>query len=122
MRISEKIIITEKMVEDFSNLSGDKNPIHLDEEYAKGTSFNTRIVQGLLVSSFFSKIISNSYPGNGSIYLRQNLNFINPCFIGDEIEVIIELEKKEGNKFFLNTNILRKDTIIVEGSALVLKK
>lgn len=122
MRVSEKIKITEKMVVDFANLSGDKNPIHLDEEYAKTLSFNTRIVQGLLVSSFFSRIISNIYPGYGSIYLKQNLNFVNPCFIGDEVEVVIELNKKEGCKFFLNTYAFRENTVIVEGDALILKK
>lgn len=122
MRVSEKIVVTENMVIDFANLSGDKNPIHLDEEYAKNTIFNRRIVHGLLLSSFFSRIISRDYPGSGSVYLKQDLNFKNPCFIDDEIEVTVELEKIEGNRFFLHTTIFRDDVVIVEGTALVLKK
>lgn len=122
MRVSQRIIITEKMVKDFANVSGDNNPLHLDDDFAKKTKFGSRIVQGLLMGSFFSKIIANDYPGPGSIYLEQNLNFQNPCFINDEIEVIVELEKKEGNKFFLNTNIYRGDVKIIQGSAIILKK
>lgn len=121
MRVSEKIIISENMVKNFSELSGDKNPIHLDEEYAKTTSFGKRIAHGMLVSSFFSKIISEVYPGKGSIYLQQNLTFKNPCFIEDEIDVVVELEKQEGKKFYLKTIIYNEDKILVEGNAIILK-
>ena len=109
MRVSEKILISEDMVKDFSELSGDKNPIHLDEEYAKSTIFGKRVAHGMLLSSFFSRLISEVYPGKGSIYLQQNLIFKNPCFINDEIEVIVELDKKDGNKFFLKTIIFKDD-------------
>jgi 3-hydroxybutyryl-CoA dehydratase len=122
MRVSEKILISEDMVKDFSELSGDKNPIHLDEEYAKSTIFGKRVAHGMLLSSFFSRLISEVYPGKGSIYLQQNLIFKNPCFINDEIEVIVELDKKDGNKFFLKTIIFKDDEILIEGNAIILKK
>lgn len=120
MRISEKIKITNDMVVKFSELSGDKNPIHLNEEYAKNTKFGRRIVHGLLLSSFFSRLISDKYPGEGSIYITQNLNFKKPCFIDDMVEVIIELDKNEGNKFFLKTLIYRDNDVLIDGNALVL--
>jgi 3-hydroxybutyryl-CoA dehydratase len=122
MRVSEKITITDKMVIDFSNLSGDKNPIHLDEEYSKNSIFGKRIVHGMLISSFFSKIIASDYPGEGSIYLKQDLNFKNPCYINDEIEIVVELDKKENNKYYLKTKVMRNGTEIIDGNAIVLKK
>ena len=122
MRVSEKITITDKMVRDFSELVGDKNPIHLDDEYAKNSIFGKRIVHGMLLSSFFSKIIATNYPGEGSIYLKQDLNFKNPCYINDEIEIVVELDKKENNKYFLKTKIIRDNIEIIDGNAIVLKK
>jgi 3-hydroxybutyryl-CoA dehydratase len=112
MRVSEKILISEDMVKDFSELSGD----------AKSTIFGKRVAHGMLLSSFFSRLISEVYPGKGSIYLQQNLIFKNPCFINDEIEVIVELDKKDGNKFFLKTIIFKDDEILIEGNAIILKK
>ena len=122
MRVSEKITITDKMVRDFSELVGDKNPIHLDDEYAKNSIFGKRIVHGMLLSSFFSKIIATNYPGEGSIYLKQDLNFKNPCYINDEIEIVVELDKKENNKYYLKTKIIRDNIEIIDGNAIVLKK
>ena len=122
MRVSEKITITDKMVRDFSELVGDKNPIHLDDEYSKNSIFGKRIVHGMLLSSFFSKIIATNYPGEGSIYLKQDLNFKNPCYINDEIEIVVELDKKENNKYFLKTKIIRDNIEIIDGNAIVLKK
>jgi 3-hydroxybutyryl-CoA dehydratase len=122
MRVSEKITITDKMVRDFSELVGDKNPIHLDDEYSKNSIFGKRIVHGMLLSSFFSKIIATTYPGEGSIYLKQDLNFKNPCYINDEIEIVVELDKKENNKYFLKTKIIRDNIEIIDGNAIVLKK
>jgi 3-hydroxybutyryl-CoA dehydratase len=122
MRISEKIKITNDMVKIFSELSGDKNPIHLDNEYAKKTIFGKRIVHGMLLSSFFSKLIATDYPGEGSIYLQQNLKFNNPCYIDDEIEVVIELDNVENNKYLLKTYILKDEINIVDGYAVVIKK
>lgn len=121
MRISEKIKITNDMVIKFAEVTGDINPLHLDDEYSKNTIFKKRIVHGMLLVSFFSKLIANKYPGEGSIYLQQDVKFKNPCYIDDEIEVIIELVKNENNKFFLSTEIIRNDLSLVTGNAVVLK-
>ena len=75
------------------------------------------------VAVFFSKLISEQYPGHGSIYLNQSLSFISPCFIGDTINVVISLNKKIKNKYYLKTTIYGLDNIkLIEGDALILKK
>jgi 3-hydroxybutyryl-CoA dehydratase len=122
MRVSEDIKITEDMVIQFSELSGDKNPIHLDDEYAKNSVFGKKIVHGILLVSFFSKLIADKYPGEGSIYLSQNVYFKNPCFINDTITVIVELNEKIKNKYYLKTSIVRDDITLIEGDAVILKK
>lgn len=121
MRVSEKIKITDSIISKFSEVSGDKNPIHLNDDYAKKSRFGKRIAHGMLLASFFSKLISEKYPGEGSIYLKQELNFKNPCFIDDEIEIIIELINKDKNKYQLKTEIYRNDTLLIDGNALVIK-
>ena len=98
MRVSEKITITDKMVRDFSELVGDKNPIHLDDEYSKNSIFGKRIVHGMLLSSFFSKIIATNYPGEGSIYLKQDLNFKNPDFGGKRMKSKRRKSKRRNSK------------------------
>lgn len=123
MLVSEKIKITEEMVIGFSELIGDKNPLHLDDEYCANTKFKKPIVHGMFLSSFFSKLISEKYPGPGSIYLSQNLSFISPCFIDDTINVVIELNEKINSKYYLKTIIYDLDNNkIIEGEALILKR
>jgi len=123
MKFSENFTISMDLVKSYSELTGDKNPIHLDYEHAKQTIFKKPIAHGMLISSFFSKIISETYPGHGSIYLSQSLNFKNPCYVGDKIEVVIELLNKNNNKYELLTQIYNSDkTLLVDGNALILKK
>ena len=123
MFVSEKITITEEMVIKFSELTGDKNPLHLDIDYCITTKFKKPIVHGMFLSSFFSKLISEKYPGPGSIYLNQNLSFISPCFVGDTVNVVVELNNQIDNKYYLKTIIFdSNDNKIIEGDALILKK
>lgn len=123
MVVSEKITITDEMVIRFSELTGDKNPLHLDSDYCANTKFKKPIVHGMFLSSFFSKLISEKYPGPGSIYLSQNLSFISPCFVGDTINVVIELNEKINSKYYLRTIIYdSNDNKIIDGEALILKK
>jgi 3-hydroxybutyryl-CoA dehydratase len=122
MRVSKKFKITEDIVNNFAIISQDFNPIHLDEEYAKKSIFQKKITHGMLLGSYISGLIANEYPGEGSIYLEQSLSFKNPCFIGDEVEVIVELIYQENYKYKLSTKVLRKDIILVEGEALILKR
>ena len=73
----KKFHVKEEMGQKFAELSGDFNPIHLDGEFAKDSRFNGKIAHGMLVASFISGVIGNDFPGQGSIYMKQELKFIN---------------------------------------------
>jgi 3-hydroxybutyryl-CoA dehydratase len=122
MRVSKKFLITEDIVNEYSKISQDMNPVHLDDEYAKNSIFKKRIAHGMLLGGYISSIIANEYPGEGSIYLQQTLNFLNPCYIGDEIEVVIELIEQKKYKYRLSTKVINQDIILIDGEALILKK
>jgi len=121
MQIKENIKITDKLIKRFAKLTGDNNPIHLSDEYASNTIFNKRIAHGMLVASYFSKIIAQTYPGEGSIYVSQSFNFLKPCYVDDVLEYNIELEKQEKHKYYLLTNIINQTgDLILTGNALVI--
>jgi len=77
--------VLEQDVHAFAALTGDTNPIHLDEEYAAGTMFKGRIAHGTLTASYISTILGTLLPGPGAIYISQSLNFRGPVRIGDEV-------------------------------------
>jgi 3-hydroxybutyryl-CoA dehydratase len=79
--------VSEAEVETFSRATGDKNPVHLDESYAAGTRFKHRIAHGMLAASYISALLGNEFPGPGTIYVSQSLNFLRPVFLGDELTV-----------------------------------
>jgi 3-hydroxybutyryl-CoA dehydratase len=115
--------ITEEDIQKFAELTGDINPIHLNEEYAKKTIFKGRIAHGMLVSSLIATIFGNNFPGNGTIYLSQNIKFINPVSVGDfitaEVEVInIDIER---NRLALKTRCYNQDNVnVIIGEAIVM--
>lgn len=78
-------------VNTFSKLSGDINPVHLDEQYARGTVFGGRIVHGALVSSIFSTIFANHLPGPGCIYLKSENKFLKPVFLNEAVNFKVEI-------------------------------
>lgn len=109
-------------VEKFANLTGDTNPIHLDEEYAQDTIFGKPIVHGFLVGSVFSRIFGTEYPGLGTIYLKQDLLFKAPVYTGQYYFVEIVIVKIYGTKSRadVETNIYDDvGKLVLQGSALV---
>ena len=82
-----QITITESMIDDFAKLTGDFSPIHMDKDYASTTTFEKRVVDGMLLASFLSKIVGMYLPGKHALYFSQSLDFRQPCFIGDTITV-----------------------------------
>ncbi len=82
---------SEEQVRAFAELSGDKNPIHLDAQYAANSVFKRPIVHGVLVLGVFSKIFGSHFPGEGTIYVSQKLEFLRPVYIGDDYEAVAEL-------------------------------
>lgn len=123
MEVKERIKVTSAMVEDFARVSGDINPIHLNEEAARNSIFGKRIAHGILLASFFSKLIAMRYPGPGSIYLSQDLEFLAPCFVDEEIDVVVSLSEQVKSVYMLDTMIYdTSGKILVKGKAKILKK
>src|ERR1700750_1102445 len=72
-------------IDAFARVTGDHNPVHVDEEFAKSTRFGRRIAHGMLTASLISAVLANKLPGEGSVYLGQTLQFVAPVFAGAEI-------------------------------------
>ncbi len=91
-------VFTEADVKTFASLSEDDNPLHLDEEYAAGTSFKKPVVHGVLLLGMFSRIFGNVYPGRGSIYLSQTADFLRPAYLNQRITARVSLVQYDSGK------------------------
>jgi len=117
--------ITEADVLRFAEVTGDKNPIHIDPEYARQTRFKERIAHGMLTASLISAVIGTRLPGPGNIYVSQSLEFKAPVKFGDVIEAEVEIIEKipERNRVRLRTVCRNQDgTVVLEGEAVVLPR
>ena len=83
--------VTEEMIVDFAKATGDDNPVHLDEEFAKTSIFKKRVAHGMLTAGIMSGVFGTQFPGVGTIYISQTINFVRPVFIGDEITVSMKV-------------------------------
>lgn len=83
----------EEDVAEFARVSGDSNPAHMDENYAKTTQFKTRIVHGMLAGSLFSALLGTDLPGVGTIYTGQTLKFTRPVHFGEEITASVTVKE-----------------------------
>ena len=119
---TDNVKVTAVNIKKFASASGDKNPIHLNEKFAKNTIFKSRIAHGMLIASFISSVIGNKFPGNGTIYVSQSLNFKRPVKINDIVKVKVILEKKILKKKWckLKTLCSVKNKIVLEGNAIVI--
>ena len=118
-----QVTITESMLNDFAKLSGDFSPLHMDQEYAASTSFKKRVVHGMLLASFFSRIDGMYLPGKHALYFSQSLNFVNPCFVGEKITVEGEvIDKSIATKIIkLKTRVTNEQgKVLVHGESRVL--
>lgn len=106
----------------FAGISGDTNPMHLNEEYAAATMFEGTIAHGFLSSSFISTVIGTRLPGPGCVYVSQSLKFKAPVRPGDTVTAraeIIELNP-ERNRAKLRTTCTVGETVVIDGEAVVL--
>ena len=114
--------ITDNDIKIFSEITGDKNPVHIDEKFAKETIFKKRITHGFLTGSLISTVIATKLPGPGSVYLKQDIKFLAPVSIGDTVKaqvtvLEIMIEKK---KVKLTTECFVLEKKVLEGSAEIL--
>ena len=117
--------ISEFDVYGFAGISGDFNPVHIDKEFAATTMFKNRIAHGLIAASFISAVLGTTLPGKNTIYMKQELNFLAPVYIGDTVTATVEvIEKIEAkNRAVLRTCVTNQDgEIVVDGQATIMKK
>lgn len=119
MTASVSKTITDADVVQFAELSGDKNPVHLNDEYAKTTPFKARIVHGMFNAALISAVLGTRLPGPGAIYIDQQLRFKAPVFIGDTVEAIAEIEdiNLERRRVKLKTLCRVGGKVVAEGVA-----
>ena len=114
--------ISESDIYLFAGITGDLNPAHINEAYAAKTFFKTRIAHGMLLGGFISAILGNQLPGPGTIYVRQELNFLAPVRMGDTITTRAEVLEiiAEKNRVRLKTTCVNQEgTMVLEGEAIV---
>lgn len=117
--------ITEFDVYQFAGISGDFNPVHINEEFAKNTFFKGRIAHGILTGSFISTVIGTQLPGPNTIYLSQNFRFTAPVRIGDTVRATVEVVDKRDDKKIIKLKTVvfnQHEEIVVDGEAVVMKK
>lgn len=117
----KKTFISEE-VNAFAELSLDRNPIHLDEIYAEQTIFGSRIVHGFLVGSLISAVFGTQLPGEGAIYLHQEMNFRKPVYHGEEITATVTVTniRKEKSILYFDTKCENgRGEIVIDGNAVL---
>jgi len=113
--------ITETDLRNFSGVSGDTNPMHLNEEFARATPFGGCIVHGMLTASLISAVIGTKLPGPGCIYMSQSLKFLAPVRVGDTVYAVATIKTllPEKRRVVLETKCYVGDNVVIEGEALI---
>ena len=122
-KASRTTIITDEMIHAFAALTGDNNPVHLDDTYAATTRFGRRIAHGMIAAGLISAVLANDLPGPGTVYLSQTLKFKAPVYPGDTITATVEVKSVRPDKpiVTLRTLCTNQDTaIVLEGEAVVI--
>ena len=112
-------------IDAFAEVTGDHNPVHVDEEFAKTTRFGRRIAHGMLTASLISAVLANKLPGEGSVYLGQTLQFVAPVFAGDEITARVTVKEVREDKPILKLETIcmnQRGEVVIRGEATVLKR
>ena len=122
MRRSLRKQITDRDIELFSEVSTDRNPVHLDDDYAQDTIFEGRIAHGMLTASLISAVIGEQLPGHGTVYLGQSLKFMAPVRPGDMVfaEVEVTAIDHSRRRVTLDCHCAVGDTVVLKGEAMVL--
>jgi len=117
--------IEQSDIDAFASVTGDHNPVHVDEEFAKTTRFGKRIAHGMLTASLISAVLANKLPGEGSVYLGQTLQFVAPVFPGDEITARVTVKEIREDKPIVKLETVcmnQRGEVVIRGEATVLKR
>ncbi len=117
---------TQEDVKAFADITNDHNPIHLDQEYAASTPYKKPIIHGFLGGAIFSRIFGTLFPGEGTIYLQQSLNFLRPMYVDIVYKTIIKVKEvdQEKHKAVLETEVkdLNTGKTTISGEATIMNK
>lgn len=120
------MVVSGDKIDTFAELSGDFNPIHVDEEYAKTTMFGGRIAHGALSASLISAILGNDLPGPGAIFVELNMRFRRPAMMGDEVTAraeVVETNERTGRvKMKVSCSVNGKQIIRGDAGVIVPKR
>jgi len=119
MTASVTRVITDDSIHAFADVSGDHNPVHLDEAFASSSRYKRRIAHGLMCASWFSALFGTELPGTGCVYLSQTLNFKRPVYIGDEVTAMVRVEAidVEKDRVTFKTACTVKGRTVIDGVA-----
>jgi acyl dehydratase len=110
----------------FAELTGDNNPLHLDAEYAATTNFKRPIIHGMLGATVFTKVLGTQFPGFGSIYLKQTLEFLRPMFVENEYKAVFTIKSINPDKHIaeISTEIVDLGTkkVVTRGVATMINE
>jgi 3-hydroxybutyryl-CoA dehydratase len=122
MTVSIQNTVSERDVIDFARVSGDHNPLHMDEEYAKTTLFGGRIAHGALTASYISAVLGNDLPGPGAVFMELNLKFVRPVRIGNTVTSTAEVAEmiERGYRVRLIVKGEVEGKIVMRGEATVM--
>ena len=115
-------VVTDRDIELFAEVSTDRNPVHLDDEYANDTIFEGRIAHGMLTAGLISAVIGEQLPGHGTVYMKQDLKFMAPVRPGDRVDAVVTVAEIDYAKrrVTLECACSVGDTVVLKGTALVL--
>lgn len=119
---SRTATISDEMIRGFADLTGDTNPVHLDDDYAAETVFGRRIAHGMIAAGMISATLANDLPGPGTLYLGQTLKFKRPVFPGDTITATVEVLTVRPDKPIVTLSTVctnQDDEVVLEGEAVV---
>ena len=114
---------SQQEVNQFAEVTGDKNPVHTNTEYASKTMFKRPIMHGMLSASLFSKVFGTLFPGEGTIYLKQSLNFLKPMYVDTVYEAVFTIKELivDKNRAIIETTIKDKEgKLCTSGEAVVM--
>lgn len=119
--VSDVVLLDRRAVENYAKATGDDNPLHLSPEYAAKTRFRKPIVHGGILFGLISRVLGTAFPGRGTVYVSQVLNFRHPAYVGDSVRVSVTLlESLPDMGARLRTEITSGDgTVIANGEATV---
>ena len=118
-----EVVVDERSVAAFAELSADDNPLHMDEQVARASGFPKRVAHGMLALSAISRLIGTQLPGPGSLWVSQELKFPTPVFVGDALtaQVTVEQISNAAGLVKLRTEVRNKDSgsLVLTGSAMI---